>query len=80
MKRKIVSMTFAAVVAMGGVLLPVSSAVAQTPPGLNEVDTACTNPGGNQPPGQQPTCQGEALDQETEVQNRAGHAPPGQNR
>jgi hypothetical protein len=43
------------------------------------VDTACTNNGGQQPGGQQPTCQGGGLTQESENQNPAGHAPPGQN-
>jgi hypothetical protein len=42
-------------------------------------DVSCTNAGGNQPGGQQPTCQGSSLTQETENQNPSGAAPPGQN-
>jgi hypothetical protein len=45
-------------------------------------DTGCTNGGGNQPGGQQPSCTGSGLTQETtsENQNPAGSAPPGQNK
>jgi hypothetical protein len=43
-------------------------------------DTSCTNGGGNQPGGQQPTCTGGGLTQETENQNPSGAAPPGQNK
>jgi hypothetical protein len=45
-------------------------------------DTGCTNGGGNQPGGQQPSCTGGGLTQETttENQNPAGSAPPGQNK
>ena len=46
---------------------------------IRSVDTSCTNGGGNQPGGQQPTCQGGGLDQQSENQNPSGHAPPGQN-
>jgi hypothetical protein len=47
---------------------------------IQAVDTACTNGGGNQPGGQQPTCQGGGLTQESENQNPSGAAPPGQNK
>ena len=47
---------------------------------ISSVDTSCTNGGGNQPGGQQPTCTGGGLTQNTENQNPAGSAPPGQNR
>jgi hypothetical protein len=45
-------------------------------------DTGCTNSGGNSPGGQQPTCTGSGLTQETETENQnpAGSAPPGQNK
>ena len=45
---------------------------------------SCTNGGGQQPAGQQPTCNGQGLTQDpgtppTPATNPAGHAPPGQN-
>ncbi|MET7700290.1 hypothetical protein [Streptomyces sp. NPDC005485] len=46
---------------------------------IHPVDTTCTNNGGHQPGGQQPSCTGGGLTQDTENQNPAGHAPPGQN-
>jgi hypothetical protein len=46
---------------------------------ISSVDTSCTNGGGNQPGGQQPSCTGGGLTQNTENQNPAGAAPPGQN-
>jgi hypothetical protein len=46
---------------------------------IQPVDTQCTNNGGQQPGGQQPSCTGGGLTQESENQNPAGHAPPGQN-
>lgn len=41
---------------------------------IQPVDTQCTNNGG-----QQPSCTGGGLTQESENQNPAGHAPRGQN-
>lgn len=46
---------------------------------IQPVDTSCTNNGGHEPGGQQPSCKGGGLTQNTENQNPAGHAPPGQN-
>jgi hypothetical protein len=45
-------------------------------------DTSCTNGGGNEPGGQQPTCTGGGLTQNTETTNvnPSGEAPPGQNK
>lgn len=43
------------------------------------VDVSCTNGGGHQPGGQQPSCTGGGLTQDTENQNPAGHAPGGHN-
>ena len=47
---------------------------------ISNVPTSCTNQGGNQPGGQQPQCQGQGLTQQSENQNPAGSAPPGQNK
>jgi hypothetical protein len=45
-------------------------------------DSGCTNNGGGSPGGQQPSCTGSGLTQQTtsENQNPAGSAPPGQNK
>ena len=47
---------------------------------IEPVDIACANPAGQYPGGQQPSCEGEALTQESENQNPAGHAPGGHNK
>jgi hypothetical protein len=47
---------------------------------ISQTDTSCSNGGGNEPGGQQPTCTGGGLTQNTENQNPAGSAPPGQNK
>ena len=47
---------------------------------IQEVDISCANPAGNEPGGQQPSCQNENLTQESENQNPSGAAPPGQNK
>ena len=45
-------------------------------------DTSCSNGGGNSPGGQQPTCTGGGLTQNTQTTNvnPAGSSPPGQNK
>jgi hypothetical protein len=47
---------------------------------ISSTDTSCTNGGGNEPGGQQPSCSGSGLTQNTENQNPSGSAPPGQNK
>ncbi len=46
---------------------------------ISSVDTSCTNGGGQTPTGQQPSCTGSGLTQNSENQNPAGQAPPGHN-
>ena len=58
-------------------------AAALTPTFLTEAAAkisprSCENAGGQQPPGQQPNCKGQGLEQNPAT-NPAGHAPPGQN-
>lgn len=43
-------------------------------------DVKCSNKAGHDPGGQQPTCKGSSLVQETENRNPAGHAPGGHNK
>jgi hypothetical protein len=75
MRRKIFAGLLAAGMSIGGVAIFAEPAAAKIRP----VDVSCDNNGGQQPPGQQPTCTGGGLTQNTENQNPAGHAPPGQN-
>jgi hypothetical protein len=75
MKRFAAVTLVAATATFGGIAVNMASASAAIKP----VDTSCTNNGGNQPGGQQPSCKGGGLNQQTENQNPAGHAPPGQN-
>ena len=74
---------FAALTAMAvalSVAMLVSSVAAPVAAKISSVDTSCTNGGGQQPGGQQPTCTGGGLTQESENQNPAGSAPAGQNK
>jgi hypothetical protein len=65
-----------AAIGLGATVVTSSLAYAK----ISSVDTSCSNGGGNQPGGQQPTCTGGGLTQNTENQNPAGSAPPGQNK
>ena len=62
-----------------------TEASAKITPGTPGTPPSCTNNGGNQPGGQQPTCNNDnGLTQNpgtpgTPATNPAGHAPPGQN-
>jgi hypothetical protein len=75
--------TFAALAAMAvtlSVAMLVSSLATPVQAKIESVDTSCSNGGGNQPGGQQPTCSGGGLTQQSENQNPAGNAPSGQNK
>ena len=72
-KKSLVALALATTLGTGVLAPAVASAKIQP------VDISCTNRGGQQPGGQQPSCQGGGLEQETENQNPSGHAPPGQN-
>jgi hypothetical protein len=74
--------TFAALAAMAvalSVAMLVSSLATPVQAKIQQVDTSCTNPGGNQAGGQQTTCTGSGQTQQSENQNPSGAAPPGQN-
>ena len=48
---------------------------------IQPVDASCSNPSGQKPGGQQPSCKNDTLTpQETENQNPAGKVPRGQNK
>ena len=80
MNTKTTLQIIAIVVAVGVAITPVATTNNVAYAKILAVDTSCTNGGGNQPGGQQPTCQGSGLTQETENQNPAGSAPSGQNK
>jgi hypothetical protein len=69
---------------MAVALVMASMLVAMTAPAfakITEVDVSCENRGGQEPGGQQPSCQNEqGLTQESENQNPSGAAPPGHNK
>jgi hypothetical protein len=80
MKSQIIFGIVAIVAAIG--LLAVANNIAYAKISSVTTDTSCTNSGGNQPGGQQPSCGGSGLTQQTtsENQNPSGSAPPGQNK
>lgn len=71
MTKMRVAAAAAAAVAALGLGVGAAGTASALPPPLN-----CQNNGGNQPPGQQDTCNGNGLD----VVNPAGHAPGGFNK
>lgn len=73
------ALAIAAIVAAFTVAI-VPSLITSASAAISSTDTDCTNGGGNLPGGQQPTCTGGGLIQDTENQNPAGSAPPGQNK
>ena len=74
-RRIAVSLAVTGGLASAGLVVAAPSAFAKITP----VDVSCDNKGGNQPGGQQPTCTGGGLDQNSENQNPAGNAPGGHN-
>jgi hypothetical protein len=81
METKTVFAIVAVVAAIGLAATVATSSIAYAKISPVTTDTGCTNPAGHSPGGQQPTCTGGGLTQQstTENQNPAGHAPPGQN-
>jgi hypothetical protein len=75
MKRFAAAALVVATAGFGGLVVNMGGASAAIKP----VDISCTNGGGQQPTGQQPSCTGGGLTQDSENQNPAGHAPAGHN-
>ena len=80
MNTKTTIAIFAAVAILAAAVMPtfMTQASAKISPAQ---PPSCTNGGGQQPGGQQPTCNGEGLTQNPAkpATNPSGHAPPGQN-
>ena len=77
-KQKTIFAIIAIVAAVGLGATVVTSNLAYAK--ISSTDTSCSNGGGNEPGGQQPTCTGDGPTQNTENQNPARSAPPGQNK
>ena len=75
MRRRITMLIMAAMLALTMALGGAGAVSAK----ITQVDTGCETRGGGEPGGQQPTCKGGGLEQQTENQNPSGKAPPGQN-
>jgi hypothetical protein len=69
MKRRLIFVTCAAALAVGGAAAPATGAFAK-------IEQQCVNNGGHLAPGQQANCQGQG--QTEQAVNPAGHLPPGQ--
>jgi len=67
-------------VAILAAVMLLSMSLSFTAAKITSVDTGCVNNGHRYPPGQQPTCSGGGLTQESEYQNPHGFAPPGWNK
>ena len=67
-------------IAVAGALIAPAASAQPAMAKISNVDTSCTNGGGNEPGGQQPSCTGGGLTQNSENQNPSGSAPPGQNK
>ena len=77
------TVTFTAIAVMAvtlSVAMLVSSVATPVAAKITPVDTGCETRGGGTPQGQQPTCRGGGLEQQSENQNPSGAAPPGQNK
>jgi hypothetical protein len=82
MKKAILLITLVVVTAVAGLLASTVTANVHAKITQETTDTSCTNGGGNEPGGQQPSCTGSGLTQNTETENvnPSGSAPPGQNK
>ncbi len=82
MNQKIIIALIAVVAAIGLAATVATSNLAYAKIKPETTDTGCTNNGGGSPGGQQPTCTGSGLTQQTETTNvnPAGSAPPGHNK
>lgn len=78
-RHKVTFAAFAAAISIAMAFAVAPAFMTSASAKIQAVDISCANPAGQAPGGQQPTCQGKGLTQETENQNPAGQAPPGQN-